>query len=160
MILKFNEYAYQKRKVEEILHSHTIPIMEHLFKCLLMPNHESYNHWKKEIINQIIRVNKLSTTNKYPKANQIYDWTYGSWRDSVLDLKSLKTLIGELEFEYNISNKERINYLAKLLDNLCMSYFKLLSNNLSTMGRLDTIKANKLIDDYVKRYDLNVERHY
>ena len=67
MKLLISEFAEDKYTIERELSSHTMPIIEHLAKCLLMPNNDSYNHWKKEIIYQISDINKLKSSKKFPK---------------------------------------------------------------------------------------------
>lgn len=152
MKLLMNEFAEDKYRIEYELSNHTMPIIEHLAKCLLMPNNNSYNHWKKEIINQICDINKLKSSKKFPKYKQIYDWTYGKKQDIVTDTNAMKQFFKNLENDYNIIIVKPINLLCKVLDEMCVGYFTLLAKNLSTYGFLNKVEANKFIDDFVKKY--------
>lgn len=155
MKLLINEFAEDKYVIERELSSHTTPIIEHLAKCLLMPNNNSYNHWKKEIIHQICDINKLKSSKKFPKAKQIYNWTYGKKQDIITDTNAMKQFFNNLENDYNIIIVKSIDLLCKVLNEMCIGYFTLLADNLSTFGFLDKSKANKFIDDFVKQYSLN-----
>ena len=156
MVFLINEFAEDKRTVERYLSNHTMPVIEHLAKCLLMKDNQSYNHWKKEIIQQISSVDKLKNTKKYPTEKQIYTWTYGKKQDIITDFKSMLHFFRNIEYDYNIKlkyeNRKDLEQLCKTLDMFCVKYFAFLAKCLSTTGFLDKAKANWLIDDFVKNY--------
>ena len=151
MKILINEFAEDKYRIENELSSHTMPVIEHLAKCLLMPNNNSYNHWKKEIIQQISDINKLKSSKKFPKKEQIYKWTYGKKRDIITDIKAMRQFFKNIENEYNISITKPIYNLCETLDFMCIEYFNLLANDLSTFGFIDKTKANKFIDYFVNK---------
>jgi len=155
MKLLISEFAEDKYRIERELSSHTMPIIEHLAKCLLMPNNDSYNHWKKEIIYQISDINKLKSSKKFPKKELIYKWTYGKKEDILIDIISMKQFFKNIEEEYNIVITEPIDKLCQILNTMCKNYFILLSDNLSMSGFLNKSQANKFIDDFVNNYNFN-----
>ena len=152
MKLLINEFTEDKYRIECELSNRTMPIIEHLAKCLLMPNDKAYNHWKKEIINQICDINKLKSSKKFPKKEQIYKWTYGKKEDIITDTRAMKQFFKNIENDYNIHIKKSISELCSILNCMCIKYFELLSKDLSTYGFLNKSKANKFIDDFVSKY--------
>lgn len=151
MRILINEFAEDKYRIESELSSHTMPIIEHLAKCLLMPDNNSYNHWKKEIIQQISDINKLKSSKKFPKKEQIYKWTYGKKRDIITDIKAMRRFFKNIENEYSISITKPIYSLCETLDFMCIEYFNLLAKDLSTFGFIDKTKANNFIDYFVNK---------
>ena len=153
-----NEFAETKAEVEKYLYSHTMPIIEHLAKCLLMPNYESYNHWKGEIINHLSNVSILKNTKKYPKSQQIYDWSFGKFSDMFDINRTVKMFFHNIETEYNIKIKDNIYEVNNILMEFCQVYFSSLANDLSKYGVINKSKANKIIDNFVLNHPINIER--
>lgn len=156
MKLFVSEFAENRQEIERELKSKTWPIIKHLAKCLIMKDSNTYNHWKKEIVNFIDHVDKLKGKNKLPNKTQIFDWTYGKVCDCMNNYY-LTNFFHELEDDYSMTIYTDYETLTSVLDKLCYSYFTFLADNLSTYGYLDKRKANDLIDDYVHDSDIDVE---
>lgn len=157
MKIKINEFADSKFNVEMKLDSNTWPIVEHLAKCIIMPDSDSYNHWKSEIVHFIDRVNKLKNTNKFPTKEQIYKWTYGKCQDTVIDSLVMDNLFfDKFQKQYKIIINESPEHLCKVLDEICVGYFTLLSEELSIRGYNNSARCYKYIDDFVSKHNIDV----
>lgn len=137
------EFADSKREVEKELKSVTMPIIEHLFKLYVLPNHESRNHWCSEIYGFLNKVKKLAGKNKFPTKRQILDWSYLKWADT-LEGSFVDTEIETLEYKYNVIIKKNSRMYTEF-NYLCDKYFDWLATELSNIGRVSFPKVvNKL----------------
>lgn len=157
MKLFISEFTENKQEIERELKSKTWPMIKHLAKCLIMKDFDTYNHWKKEIVNFIDHIDKFKGRNKLPNKTQIFDWTYGKVCDC-MNVNYLTNFFHELEDDYSITIYTDYKILTSILDKLCFEYFMFLADNLSTYGYLDKRKANELIDDYIR--DFNIDKEY
>ena len=55
------EFADSKKNMERELKPKTKQIINHLYKLYCMPDHESRNHWMREIANFLNEINKCLT---------------------------------------------------------------------------------------------------
>ena len=149
--LLITEYALKKQEMEWKLHDIVSPIVHRLIKCYLMPISESYNHWKSEIANSLREVKALKGTNKFPTAKQIYDWTYGSYYDSVNNQRWMKAVIQEIQEDYDILIDTPIYDLCLEINALCYNYFTWLSNVLSVNGFTSRKSIFDKIDKLIKQ---------
>ena len=135
MKLIINELAMEKAEQEKRLYAHTEQVIEHIIKIVCMPNHSALNHWKQEIASQIVKVNKLKGSKRYPTEKEIYKWTYDKERDSIQDITYISNFIKGEWRTYNYKgNVKQIPLLANNIDYICDNYFKWLANKLSRFG--------------------------
>lgn len=127
-------FAEIQREIERNLTSHTDEIIEHLLKCYLMPDHSAISHWKREIANQIYKVDKLKNNKKFPTAKQIYNWTYGKKQDLVTDIRWFSGLVKNICDEYLIEIDTDPSDFMNEFDNICYEYFTWLAKELSIRG--------------------------
>ena len=132
--LLYTEYAMQKDKIKNKLIDNTEPIIEHLLKLYLMPEHSATNHWKQEIANFINKVGNLKGTNKFPKFKQIYDWTYGSYQDVITIPNYLDKMIQTIIYDYDLEISYDIRDVVKDFNKICETYFTWLAKELSSCG--------------------------
>ena len=133
MIIKFNEYAYKRRQIEDRLYESTDKIIEHLIKLYLMPTHESANHWKREIYSFLNKVDKLKGSNKRPTQSQIYTWTFGNKEDTI-DNYFVRGMLDTINYDYNENIKINLNKFRTDIIDICKSYFMWLAKELSVKG--------------------------
>lgn len=155
MIL-IREFADNKRDLQRDLRGKTEQIIEHIFKMFLMPNHESYNHWKQEIASFLSEVTKLKNTKKFPISKQLYDWTYNIRQDLITDKSYVRGKIKNIAIQYDMDEKKlmklnaHINYICKKLNFICESYFKWLCSELSKYGIVTYDKIYDKLDELLK----------
>lgn len=142
-------FAEAQKEIERDLTSHTIVVIEHLMKIYLMPDHESAYHWKKEIASQIYIVDKLKNNKKFPTAKQIYSWTYGKKQDLITDRKWFQIFVEDICEEYNRDLIESPMNFMNEFDDICVSYFQWLSNELSQTGRVSKSAIISKIDQLI-----------
>ena len=146
----YTEYAMQKDKIKNKLIDNTEPIIEHLLKLYIMPEHSASKHWKQEIANFINKVGNLKGTNKFPKFKQIYDWTYGSYRDVIMNSNYLNKMIQNIIREYNLEISYNIEEVTREFNNLCDLYFTWLASELSSNGIVTNIEIYYELEVLVK----------
>ena len=135
-----------------MIQNKTEVIVEHIFKLLLMSNHESYNHWKREIANQLNEVRKLKGSNKLPKKEQIFEWSYEDISDQLNDVNFVQNRIDNIIYDYGedsvIYNWDVENFMIKLND-ICYSYFDWLADELSKTGYVANSKIYQKLDELI-----------
>lgn len=88
-------------------------------------------------------VDKLRGKNKYPTFNQLYDWTYGKKRDTVVDQYStMKNRIRNAESIEHLKCNYSIYEITEIYDYVCVQYFTWLCQELSKCGvvAIDDVK--------------------
>lgn len=148
--LFITELAIRKQEMESKLHNVTPAVAQHLIKCFLMPNSTAYEHWKLEIFNFLHEVKVLKGVNKFPSSQQIYEWTYGSYCDSITNRNWMKSFLGDMEYSYDIKITYNLSNIIKNIDDLCIDYFTWLSTKLSKYGYVDRKLICKKIDNLIK----------
>lgn len=144
--LIYTEYAMQKDKIKNKLIDNTEPVIEHLLKLYLMPEHTSVNHWKQEIATFINKVGNLKGTNKFPKFKQIYDWTYGSYQDVITNPNYLDKMIKTIIYDYDLEIDYYIEEVVENFNRICETYFTWLARELSEWGVISKIDIYKTLD--------------
>ena len=135
MKLRINECAMERSEQANKLYAHTEQIVEHLIKIIAMPDHTAVNHWKQEIASQIIKVNKLKGSKRFPTEKEIYKWTYEKDKDSLKDMTYISNFIKGEWRTYNYQGDfKNINKIAHNIQYVCDEYFKWLANTLSKFG--------------------------
>lgn len=138
------EFADSKKEMERHLNDVTEPLIDHLFKLYFLPNHESRNHWCSEIYGFLNWIKKLAGKNKWPTKQQILDWTYLKWADTLEEKGVIDNEIETLEYKYNVIIKKN-NRMYTEFNYLCGKYFDWLATELSSIGRVSFPKVvNKL----------------
>ena len=144
MLLYIREFAEQKKEIERKLSDRTGEVMEHLLYLTLAPNCTTINHWMNEIFAFIHDVDKLRGKNKYPTFKQLYDWTYGKKRDTVVDqYNTMRNRIKNAEAIENLHCDYTIEEITEIYDYVCNSYFTWLCQELSNYGvvAINDVKA-------------------
>lgn len=145
VILAMSESA---REIKRDLTSAANLIIEHLLKLYLMTNHESENHWRREIYGFIHNVKKLSTTKKFPSAKMIYEWTYGIYQDVITDQKYVEVMVRSIEEDYTFDFSHLdILKICEDMDRICQNYFLWLSDSLSSVGAISPKQVYHKLDE-------------
>lgn len=147
MKIYISAQAQQKQEmIWDISHRADI-IIEHLIKLILMPNSFSRKHWQGEIAGQLNKVQKLKSTNKYPTAKQIYEWTYTVREDTMQDINQLSGDIENVEFEYDALITMSAEELSNILLKVASEYFSWLANILAIQGRASNSDIYAKLDE-------------
>lgn len=151
MRLFVTELADSKKDLERSLKPITDNIIWHLFKLYLMPNNINRNHWKREIASFLNKVSKLTGSNKYPTAKQLYAWTYNKWWDVITDTSYMKVMVRDILDEYTDIEEIRKTYpqICEEFNFICESYFKWLCEGLSEIGIVARADIYNKIDELV-----------
>lgn len=139
-----------QKAVESELKAKADLVIEHIIKVIAMPEHQSVKHWKKEIVMFIHKVNKLKRTNKWPTAQQIFNWTYGKWAD---ELHSDGWIQGELDalcFEYDLEAELDADNYAESILAVCEGYFHKLADELSAKGSISPQIMYDALDELLR----------
>lgn len=151
MRLFVTELADSKKDLERSLKPITDNIIWHLFKLYLMPDNINRNHWKREIASFLNKVSKLTGSNKYPTAKQLYVWTYNKWWDVITDTSYMKVMVSNILDEYTDIEEIRKTYpqICEEFNFICESYFKWLCEELSGLGIVARVDIYNKIDELV-----------
>ncbi|MCM1232045.1 MAG: hypothetical protein NC489_18140 [Ruminococcus flavefaciens] len=142
-------FAEAQKEVERKLSAHTDEIIEHIIKLIVMPDNSARNHWEGEIAGQINRIERLRNSKKFPKAKQIYDWTYGKKQDLVTDRGWMSVAMRDLADQYGDLEEIAVDDLCDVADYVCRQYFSWLADELSTVGRVATRDIYDKLDSLV-----------
>lgn len=143
------EFADSKKNMERELKPKTKQIINHLYKLYCMPDHESRNHWMREIANFLNEINKLSGKNKFPTEKQLYDWTYYKFKDQVTEQFYMKAMTKNITDRYNVLIDIPLDDICKEFDNICESYFRWLAGQLSKYGIVSNYEIYDKLDELV-----------
>ena len=141
-----------KKEVERELKPRAVEVIEHIMKLVLMPNHSSVNHWKKEIAMQLHEIDKLKGTNKWPTASQILSWTYGKRVDLLTDVEWMSYTMQDICESYDIETDLSAEEFSHIVNNICKEYFAFVANRLSTVGRVLASSVYEELDKLLNRY--------
>lgn len=122
--------AMKKSDIGALLEEHTYPCMESLSQLYLFPDYTEYHkHWAREVWANLHRVSKLKKSNKYPKAQYIFDQT---WMQNETHVEA--AMDEAVNYETNlIPNESRLldaDTLYKIMD----EYFTWIAEKLSKNG--------------------------
>lgn len=141
--------SMQKRDIETKLSISMTQTIEHLLKLYLMPDNPARNHWQGEVYGFIHTVEKLKRTNKYPTAQNIYNWTYEKVQDLVTDASWLQIRIEDICDQYNIDTNIPLKPTMHEFDALCVNYFQWLAEMLSKRGSVTNREVYTKLDSLV-----------
>ena len=116
-------FAKDKMKVLDKLEDQSEPLIKHLVKYFLYPNHLSSSHWGDEIFSFLNNVSKLKKKNKRPTSEVILKSTWNVYEDSILEY------IPTVQEDYGISYVD-----SKTVYNDCKQYMVWLAEKLSDVG--------------------------
>ena len=134
MLRLIHELAYEKRDIQRTLIDRTPKVVQHIIYLVLDSDNVNKNHWMSEIHAFIHDIGRLKNGKKFPKADFIYEYTYGVMRDMILDGHWFRVTIADICEDENIQFPEDIEQIQKKVDTVCTSYFKWLSKELSCNG--------------------------
>lgn len=144
-----SEYAKAKQAMEDNIGNRVDIIIEHLIKCILLPESNAYKHWQGEIAGQLNRVHKIKGKNKYPTYEQLYDWTYHYAQDDITDINWLHNEIQNIEDEYNCTIIYNARKLSQQLDKVCEVYFNWLCSQLARYGSVPNSQIYAVLDNLI-----------
>lgn len=75
----------ETRDVKREVESKSAEIAVHLAKLGMYPDHDAKMHWRQEVYSFLYKVPRLKSTNKFPKANKLFDWLWNSVKDEIRD---------------------------------------------------------------------------
>lgn len=134
LIRLITELAYEKRDIQRILIDRTPKAVQHIIYLVLDPDNVNKNHWMSEIHAFIHDIGRLKSGKKFPKADFIYEYTYGVMRDMILDDHWFSVTVEDICDDENIEFPEDTEQTQKKVDAVCESYFRWLSAELSSNG--------------------------
>lgn len=130
-------FSRNKSEIEYNLHNKAEGVHEHLLRCFMYPNHESFNHWCNEIYSFISRIQKLKGSNKLPSARWIFNNTC-----KVVNDRTEQKVIHVIEQDYG---PQESNYSAHQIAHMIELYFLWLSIQLSTVGVVSKSNVRNVI---------------
>lgn len=133
-------FAKDRNKVLDELESESEPLIKHLTKYFLYPNHTSSSHWGDEIYSFLNSVSKLKRKNKRPSADTILKHTWYVYEDSILEY--IPTVVDD----YGYSNVDS----GVVYDN-CREYVTWLADVLSTTGSVSRKACKQKLKDIERR---------
>lgn len=150
MKIYLTEFAEKQTEIGKDLKSHTSELLETLIKIYLYPNHESTNHWKKEVYSFIHRVPLMKKPRKhvYPSNKFIYNNTWKIWGDTC----PAKVKVIEKDYGPSIFNSTSLNNFYNIIEAYCEEYFNWLSNTLSQDGAVSRQEVYNKIDELLTKY--------
>ena len=141
--------AFSQSQITYNLSSKMNITIEHLLYIILSPNSPTVHHWCSEICAFIGEVDKLSSTKKFPKEKQIYEWTYGRKQDLVTDEAYMNKLIKRTAKKENLQVVDTTSEISEKLDYVCTEYFRWLAKELSAVGIVDEDEVEEKIRQFV-----------
>lgn len=115
-------------------------IDHHIIKLMLYSNSQYYNHWKQEIFAFLHDTDKLKSTNKWPKKEDILQWL--SCHNDVL---SNYRITVEDEYEELVPSSVSDDCILRAIE----EYQEFLADKLSTNGLVRRNEAYQLLDEIV-----------
>ena len=149
MKIYINAMAESRKEIERSLSGVTDAIVEHLVKLVVMPSHSARNHWKQEIASNLSRIKRLDGSNRYPKADDIYKWTYNKVRDNITDVTYMTEMLYDIATEYNVDIEADPEEICESSDRVCYEYFTWISKMLSTTGMVAKQRIYDKLDELV-----------
>ena len=155
MKIYINAMAETKARIESEMSGRSLSrALTHILCIILAPDSQTVNHWMNEIYAFRHDIDKLKGKNKFPSANEIYKWSYNKKQDLITDVNWMKLTIEDVKDNENISDSRSPATISKIMDSICVEYFKWLAENLSKVGVVSNRqvheKLNELIDKYNK----------
>ena len=95
-----NANAYHASEVRSKFADKMPTVHEHIIKLLLMPDVQPVNHWKSEIAKAVNSIYKMKGRG-YPKANMLFQWSYGDYEDELDNPGKLRRMINDIQDEYS-----------------------------------------------------------
>lgn len=114
------------QEIKRKIHDSSDHIMEHLIKIWIFPNHDTVDHWKREVVGFLNKVPKTKNSKKYPSKEFILKNSWNVYED-ILD-NIIISAIDEVEDATPIWFDESDIYKG------IFEYFDWLSDELSTKG--------------------------
>lgn len=145
MKMYIRSMAFSQTQVAQNLCSKMNVTLEHLLYIVLAPTSPTVHHWCSEICAFIGQTDKLSSTKRFPKEKQIYDWTYGRKQDLVQDEKYMAILIRKAARKESLDVTLTTSEIQDRLDALCVRYFSWLAKELSSVGIVDEEDVESVI---------------
>lgn len=136
-----------KQKVEQDFYHRADVTLEHIMKLVLMPDHESRNHWRKEIATQFFKLPKFKGSNKYPTEKQIFDWTYNKWADEMHDPRWMQNMMLRLCKDYRVTSPYTVKEFAVKVNRICKSYFAYVAQQLHLNQTLPSADTYAFLDE-------------
>ena len=132
-----------QNKIYDKLTDKSDQILIHLAKLLIYPNCQYVNHWKKEIMSFLWRVDKLKGKNKYPSEKFIVKAL--STHNDVLAHYISHAIDAESELQPNQISSDTFERAAK-------EYQHWLAKMLSQQGVIDASLIYSELDEIVRKY--------
>lgn len=145
-------FSFSQSEIARKLSAPMKIIIEHLLYIVLAPESTTVHHWCSEIYGFLNYVGKLDRKNRFPKQRQIYEWTYGKMQDLVTDERFMSVMIKSAVRKERFTVDVPINEIITKLDHVCTDYFSWLSQELSTVGIVDSDDVESKIRDMVAKY--------
>lgn len=127
MTEKIYAMAFSRQKALERLDSLSLPISEHLFKYVALPDHQSIFHWEKELKSWRKALSRYNVSNtKTPNYNKATLKKY-IYEEPLGDTEDIRVLHKIIEEDYNIKIDMPANFpsrLKKVMDAFIESILK------------------------------------
>jgi len=142
MYIYIRSMSEAQSKIYDKLTDRSWEIDEHIVKLLLLPDCREANHWKREIVRSVDRVDKLKGKNRYPDAKFIKK-CLSTHNDMAADI------LRKIRSELRETNK-RLVTSAEVL-NAFEQYQDWLAGELSAHGLITYADAYEVIDEIIDR---------
>lgn len=139
--------SYPKSKAEKVIESYGDAISNHLIKCMLYKDDNSFDHWVKEISNWFQKISEVTIKPKNSKLSKEFydDMVFGYFGENKHDT--------ELSLEsFMLANEEKYKYI-KLNSDLCNSIWETISEVKQQILPMLISKQNYSKEDFQKILD-------
>lgn len=81
--------SYPKKKAEQVVELYSAELANHLIKCMLYRNSDSFDHWVKEIANWLCKISKINIKPDGRKFDSTFydDEIFGFFGETLDDLE-------------------------------------------------------------------------
>lgn len=142
MFIYIRSMSEAQSRIYDKLAEHSWGIDEHLIKLLLLPNCKEAEHWKREIVKFVDRVDKLKGKNRYPSAKFIKK-CLSVHNDMTSDL------LRKVRSELKEPNKRPVT--SDEVSCVLEQYQDWLASELSAHGLIDYDSAYEVIDEIISK---------
>lgn len=142
----------KKSRLKEDLARATREILDRMLKLYIVTDHDARNvrsDWKYEIFNLLHDIARLKKNHEFPTSEQIYKWTYGSFRSLIRNLQYSTRWVKSIRYAFDVDlDEEDVSENSIFqFDIICEDYFCWLAIELSQYGRVSEDCVNKKLNE-------------
>jgi hypothetical protein len=127
-------------------------VHEHIIKLILMPDVLPVEHWKGEIATALNTISKIKGRG-YPKANMLFQWSYGDYEDELNNPGKLRGMLRQVQEEYSDLSMLKIdlNTLQQKVKVIMHDYLEWLCQLLPVDGYVEPSLCKKKLTEILEK---------